>query len=122
MQETITSVLVLGIAILGVVDIVSLRVERLFFAAGDPGAAAWNDAQRAIARRYWWGRCGGEALLLVAAGLLAFFKVLPAWAAFAGLGVYLPIGYALLRWVQRAIPQAANDSPQATGGAAHDSL
>jgi len=106
-MDSLASFIALGIAILGVADIAMLRVERLFFAAGDPGAQSWNQTQRAIARRYWWARCGGELLLLVMPGLLAFFQVIPAWCAFAGLGVYFPIGYWLLRWVQRAVPQAA---------------
>lgn len=94
------------IALIGLGDIVSLKVERIFFAAGDPGAKSWNESQRAIARKYWWGRCGGEALLLVVPGLLEFFKVLPAWSAVVGLGVYLPIGLWMLRWVRRELPQA----------------
>lgn len=107
MQEILTSIAVLGVAILGFGDIVSLRVKKLFPAEGELAPNLWNEAQRAIARKYWLGRCGGETLLLVAPGLLAFFHVLPAWTAFAGLGVYFPIGWWLLRWVQGAIPQAS---------------
>ncbi len=95
------------IALIGLGDIVSLKVERIFFPAGDPGAKSWNEAQRAIARKYRLGRCGGEALLLVVPGLLGFFKVVPAWSAVVGLVVYLPIGFWMLRWVQRELPQAA---------------
>lgn len=95
------------IALIGLGDIVSLKVERMFFPAGDPGAKSWNESQLAIARKYRLVRCGGEALLLVVPGLLGFFKVLPAWSAIAGLAVYLPIGLWMFRWVQRELPQAA---------------
>ncbi len=95
------------IAIIGLGDIASLSVERFFFPAGDPGAKSWNAAQRSIARKYRWGRCGGEALLLVVPGLLGFLNVWPAWSAIVGLAIYLPIGIWMLQWVRREIPRSA---------------
>ena len=95
------------IAMIGLGDIVSLKVERMFFPAGDPRAKSWNDSQLAIAHTYRLVGCGGEALLLVVPGLLRFFKVLSTGSAVAGLGVYPPIGLWMFRWVQRELPQAA---------------
>ena len=36
------------IAMIGLGDIVSLKVERMFFPAGEPRAKSWNDSQLAI--------------------------------------------------------------------------
>ena len=103
-------IVALVIAIIGLGDIVSLRVERIFFPAGDPGAKLWNESQRAIARKYRWGRCGGEALLLVVPGLLGFLNVLPAWIAVVGIAVYLPLGILMWRWVRRELPRSAEQA------------
>ena len=99
------------VAILGIGDILSLRVERMFFAAGDSGADSWNEAQRSIARKYRFLRCSGEALLLVIPGLLGFFEVWPAWSGLLGLALYLPIGLGMYLWVKRAVPKATGSMP-----------